>query len=333
MIRYLNEFEKMNIVPLYEETFQDEYEYCEFFYNMVVPTAEIMVDMDSSKEIQSMITLIPKKVNFGGRECDCYYLYGIATEKEVRGQGKMSGLINNLIKDLYDKGQNFTYLIPDSDPNRQFYRKFGFETVMDKFEKKKEIIKKPSHSFLQRKAERSDAVRLSLFANNYLKSKYGVFMTHSKEYFERIIEFVKAEKGYVEVILKDKIVLGYRVVVDDDVIEEVTDDKMKPYEMIGDISKPYAMARVIDVKGLVEMVCSKDSGSVVIKLNDDIIPDNDGVFEWNFNLTKMLWERTNKEPDIEMSIGEFSQYIFGYRQVDELPQLNTGAGFYINDYI
>ncbi|MCR5195159.1 MAG: GNAT family N-acetyltransferase [Pseudobutyrivibrio sp.] len=334
MIRYLNEFEKMNISPLYEETFQDDYDYCQFFYNTVIPQADIIADIDSLKKIQSMITLIPKEINVGRTRCDCYYLYGVATEKKLRGQGKMSVLLKTLMENLYNEEQAFTYLIPDSDLNRNYYRKFGFETVMDKYEnKQKEKIKRPSHSFMQRKAENSDAVRLSIFAQNSLSKKYGIFVVHSKEYFMRLIELMKTEKGYVEIILKDKLILGYRVIVDGKIIEEITDDKIKQFEMTGYKSKPYAMARVINAKKMIGMVNTNDAGSVVLKLNDDIIADNNGVFIWNYKPGKMTWEKTDKDPDVEMSIGEFSQYSLGYRHFDGLPALNTMAGFYINDYI
>lgn len=334
MVKYLDDYEKLNIVELYEETFHDDEEYCKFFYDRVIPKSEILVDMDETKKINSMITVIPKDVTLYKNNAKAVYLYGVATKSELRKKGIMSELLRRCIVDCSNKENVFVYLIPDSNENADYYKKFGFEYVMDrKIGKREEKIKKPSHTILQRHANKTDAVRLSIFAQNNLKNNYGVFLTRTKEYYEYMCDFIKVEQGSIEILSKDKIILGYRILVEDDIFEEIMEESIRQYSVLDSKTEPYAMARIANVSKFMEYVSTKETGRVVIKLKDELIKENNGTFAWNFSASSKRWAKTDKIPDIEINIADFTAYLLGYKKYKNLPELNIGAGFYINDYL
>lgn len=333
MIRYLEDREKLNILPLYEQCFDDEEDYKRYFFEDILPDNQIIVNEERG-EINGMLQLIPKAINIGKNRTHCYYIYGVATAKADRNKGIMKEIFANTLRDLYNNQECFTYLIPSSADNVDIYRKLGFEYVMDKSVGIKEVIRKrPTHSLVLRKADFSDLSRLSIFAQSYMESKYGVFLSKDKEYFKNIFSLMDAEGGKVELYFENRIVLGYRIGFEDEILEEVLDKSVEALSWQGSEVKPYAMARLLDIPTTLKMIGTSNVGEVVIKLKDDIIEENNGIFLMQYDRNKIQWKKTNMKPDVEITIGDFTAHILGYAKVDKLPEMNMKSGFYINDYV
>ena len=85
--------------------------------------------------------------------------------------------------------------------NAEIYRKFGFEFVMDKREMiEKEHRRKPSHSVIRRKAEKSDLVKLSIFAQQAMDSNHRIALSKDLDYFKQMLELVEVENGEIDVV-------------------------------------------------------------------------------------------------------------------------------------
>lgn len=333
MIRYLEDREKLNILPLYEQCFDDEEDYKRYFFEDILPDNQIIVNEERG-EINGMLQLIPKAINIGKNRTHCYYIYGVATAKADRNKGIMKEIFANTLRDLYNNQECFTYLIPSSADSADIYRKLGFEYVMDKSVGIKEVIRKrPTHSLVLRKADFSDLSRLSIFAQSYMENKYGVFLSKDREYFKNIFSLMDAEGGKVELYFENKIVLGYRIGFEDEILEEVLDKSVEALSWQGSEVKPYAMARLLDIPTTLKMIGTSNVGEVVIKLKDDIIEENNGTFLMQYDRNKIQWKKTNMKPDIETTIGDFTAHILGYAKIDKLPEMNMKSGFYINDYV
>lgn len=111
------------------------------------------------------VHLIPKTVILGKLKTNIIYIYGVGTYEEYRKQGIMSETFKHLLKDMFMDMEAFTYLIPSDEGKAKVYSGLGFEYVMDKQNLKPvDQRKKATHSLIYRKAEKSDLIRLAIFA-------------------------------------------------------------------------------------------------------------------------------------------------------------------------
>jgi len=333
MIRYLEDDEKNKIIPLYEATFDDEEKYKEYFFQEILPDNFVAVCQED-EEIRGMIHLIPKSIRIGNAKESCLYIYGVATMEKYRNQGIMKMMLDSVLNDLYDSMECFTYLIPSSEMNALIYKKYGFGYVMDKKSiKEKEHRWKPTNSVIQRRAEKKDLGRLAIFAEDYMKKHYSVYIPKTKEYFKNLFSLMKVENGRLDLFFEGNIILGYRAGFEDEVVEEVVDESIHSISWLSNNQKPYVMARIVNASKLLELVGTEESGSVVLKLNDPIIKSNDGVFLWTYGNKNYKFEKTDNIPDVEVTVEELATHVFGYREHPKLPKMKNKKGLFINDYV
>lgn len=79
------------------------------------------------------------------------------------------------------------------------------------------------------------------------------------------------------------------------------------------------MARAVNAEMLLKMCCCKDEGSLVIKVTDDILPENNDTFELTFGYDfENRVERTPKSPDITLDAGNLAVLLGGARDTASL---------------
>lgn len=385
-IRLLKEFEKKEIIPVYEDIFDDSDAYVNYFHNEVLPESEVFACIVNDR-ITGVLCLIPKKVSVGSQEMLCHYIYGVATKTEWRRQGVMSCIIKNAINHLYlsDRGDYFTYLIPSPVSNAEIYEKYGFGAVMDKTCRSDIDMKMDmdtnintdintdmdvntnintdvdidtnihfqnnySDTVLKKRAEYSDAERLSQFAEAYVSKAYGVYLTRDRHYFERMFMLMEAEGGGIDIYFVNGNIVGYRIGFDDETVEEVFDyegedtaEEAEDKTANGNVNrsvngsvdeiKPYVMARIINIRKMMELMRAAEEGEVTVRVEDSVIDDNNGTYLWRYGNNVSVFERTSLESKVKISIGELASHIFGYKAVAGLPEMNVKNGVFINDYV
>ena len=89
------------------------------------------------------------------------------------------------------------------------------------------------------------------------------------------------------------------------------------------------MARVINVEKALQLAAMRGEGSLVIEVEDTQIPQNNGRFEASFAPGKEnRVERTEKEPDISLTIQDFTRLILGKHSTEDfawLPQVRLNC--------
>ena len=228
MIRLLENQEKIKSRPLYEHCFkEDTKEYIDYYYNHLIRENEVAVN-EQDGEIVSAVHLIPKVVVAGNVKTNIIYLYAVGTWKKYRNHGYVKEIFQTVIKNMFDNMDIFTYLIPSSEENANIYRNFGFEYVMDKYAMEEpEHRRKPSHSVITRRAEDSDLVKLSIFAQQAVYSKHSVSVSKDLEYFRRLKRIIDIEGGTIDIFVNNKVIVGYRIIIEDDIFEEVLDNSIQ----------------------------------------------------------------------------------------------------------
>ncbi len=79
------------------------------------------------------------------------------------------------------------------------------------------------------------------------------------------------------------------------------------------------MGRIINVKKALELAAYRGSGSIVIAVRDDILPENNGSFAIAFQSGKAVSvDLTDDKPDITLSIAMLSKFLLGECEVSQL---------------
>ncbi len=338
MIRYLDNCEKQNIRPLYEHCFDDSREYTDYYFEKRLPDNAVAVN-EINHEIVSAMHIVPKNAFVGSFKTNVMYIYGVGTFQQYRGKGMMKELFSRVLKDMFHDMEAFTYLIPSDEENAKIYRKLGFEFVMDQKEMKPvEHRRKATHSLILRRAENSDLIRIAIFAQASMEKKYSVALIKDIDYFRKMKELIAVEGGRIEIYVENKVIVGYRIWIDGEILEEVLDSSIQSLSWLGNKTKPYAMARIINIRKTLRLLGFKEFGQKIIRISDPIIEENNGCFKLtyqhgNVKLDKINEKQLSIEPEIDVTIGELTAHIFGYKFIDELPRVCLKDSFFINDYV
>lgn len=308
-VRMLEDFEKKEILPLYENVFDDSKEYVNYFYKNVMPKSSVFT-CSVNGETVGMLCLIPKNVSVGDIRIACRYIYGVATRLEWRKKGVMSRIMKEAVNHLYMSGTSdyFTYLIPSPAGNAAIYEKYGFGTVMDKVcETDKTDGVFYENNILKRRAVRSDIGCLSEFATAHVSKSYNVYLTKDKSYFESMFSLMEAEGGGIDIYFAEKYtdgnidgktdgkIAGYRIGFDDETVEEIYDDVLgarNRKSQTDDKISPYIMARILNISKMIPLMRTVDEGEIFLNVEDSVIDENNGVFLWRYGDT-CSFERTD----------------------------------------
>ncbi|MFW9996782.1 MAG: enhanced intracellular survival protein Eis [Candidatus Odinarchaeota archaeon] len=105
--------------------------------------------------------------------------------------------------------------------------------------------------------------------------------------------------------------------------EPFTEMLTEPNHVLGRTVRPRSMARVVNVKALLEALeyPVKDF-TVTLRIYDELCPWNDRTFGLSVNGPQVrVEERTVDKPDLEADIGAFTQLVVGFRTIKELLYL------------
>lgn len=335
MVRYLEHNEKENSRPLYEHCFHDSKVYTDYYYEKCMPNNYVAVN-EVDGEIVSAMHLIPKTAVVGKLKTNLMYIYGVGTKDIYRQKGYMKDMFVQVLHDMHEDMEPFTYLIPSDDSNAEIYRKLGFEFVMDKPKiKPEEIRKKPTHSLISRRADFSDLNRLAIFAKSINEKNYKVTLAKDIEYFRHMKELTEIEGGYIDIYIENKVIVGYRIWIDDEILEEVLDPSIQTMSWNEPKGIPYVMARVLSVRKTLRLLDFKGYGEIKLKIEDPVIAENHGCFELSYahGNIKMNKLKDDVKCELEVTIGELTAHVFGYKLIEGLPVVSKEPSFFINDYV
>ena len=76
----------------------------------------------------------------------------------------------------------------------------------------------------------------------------------------------------------------------------------------------FMTARIVDVAQLISLLPWAEEGEVVLEIQDSLLPWNQGIFKWSIVAGRGQLEPSTEKPEISLTIGALTQWIFG--QVD-----------------
>lgn len=332
---------------LWKDCFFDSEQYMDYYFEEKTKDNQ-MLTLYEGDELVSMVHLNPYEVSFQKRTKTLHYIVGVATKKPYRKQGRMRTLLLESFSKMYERGEWFTYLMPAS---YSIYEPFDFRTIYTQkrvkghpkkqFRIDERCQMKPWNELT--KAEQEKAV---MYVNQILERKFSLYSVRSVSYYDRLAKEMKAAggdvlafflNGYVGVIpymyeegkaevtecaIEYKYsasilsVFFTQFLASDEIqfletacLEmETVIGFMEQYEVF---DKGIIMARIIHFQQMMMQFRSKEKKQIVIGVTDELIKENNQVFELIISKDRCEVSISHKEPVVTKSIAEWTTILLG----------------------
>lgn len=307
MIRYLGQEEKQRTRGLYEACFpEDDASFIDYYYQYKTRENRILVMEEEQRggKLQAMIHLNPYRFQICQKTVDVSYVVAVASDVSVRRQGKMAMVLHRALRDLAKEGQPFAFLIP---ANPKVYESSGFVFVSGedyhwlKFGAQKEagILQAAeldpgmfSTGHCLTPALPEDIPGMAAFAGEYMRRGYDVFPVKDAAYYRRMMEELRSQAGGFLLLKKKQELMGIVSYGMDGNQGEIQEVLVKPQagtiltEHLTDyfhgnppnIPNMNYMVRILSIRRLAKLLCSRKPLSLNVQVTDDVIAENNGSF-------------------------------------------------------
>lgn len=339
------------LYDLWRECFGDTKAYTDFYFTWKVKDNRI-ISIYKGEKISSMLHLNPYTIKVGNKEEHLNYIVGVATRPKDRRKGLMRQLLETSLKQMYEEKMPFTYLMPAAE---KIYHPFGFRIVYNQPPWKKMLLQAGdknkgnlSDKFRAgqikviriRETDEEEILALISFTESHLEKYYDIYTKRSPYYYKRLIHEMDSGKGAVLLVKMDNIPIGYMAYMTDSgfgIAECIYNEEVKEYffsvvaneigndivtaEDTGSDSTPSIMARIVDFEAFIKNITSREKVMLTVKVEDVIIPANNGVYQLTFSTEGCKIFRTNQEAEVIGNISELTSLFFGRLTDKELSRL------------
>ncbi len=250
----------LEVRELWSVSFGDSDDYMDFYFDNIYPYNIVFGAFDGNKLV-SMIHLNPNKVYYCGRIIDTHYIVGVATRKEYRNQGIMRELMTACVEYLRNKGELFTFLMPEK---KEYYIGQGFELL-----EKSYLI--PFDLLLSNYTIKDDLSNYCIIGiddisdimlddfNNMLIDRYDLFIPRDRDYLEMLDKQCISEGGRAYALCcKNKLISMFGMMKNLDAYECV--EYISAYEDVRDILIIYKLLGITNYPTNIEIFgrCSRE---------------------------------------------------------------------------
>lgn len=337
---------KEDIYHLWQECFGDSKEYTDFYFKWKVKDNQILT-IYKKDSLCSMLHLNPYILSVREQQLPINYIVGVATQKDERRQGLMKILLEKALHQMYQENMPFTYLMPAAEA---IYSPYDFRVVYEQKPWNKIMKATIQNLREQHKNDYKDIVvkplsiedkdcieELTTFCNDRLSKDYDIYVHRTPNYYERLIHEMKSGFGEVLVCYKGDQILGYLSYMAEDAIyitEMITNQKGKDtiLQALGayfedNIKKRLhedkehktttIMVRIVDFRTFIKSISATEEMHIIMKVVDDIIQENNGIYQLNFTKEGCHVTTTTEEPEITLNIADVTRLFFGGMNKEE----------------
>jgi len=317
---------------LYKDAFPiDSASFVEYFFNRQIKTESLsnVATVSNDNQLVSAGYIIKKPAIIFNRQETAYYLTALATFSEFRGKGYFNELIQKMLNNLYDREVPFCFLYPF---NHEFYLKYGFNTIS--FCDKVVLAggKKCVETLYQANSQISSDVisRLVGLEREIWKSdinkRNNKLVFGREELQQKIAEYAVDNIGLYTYGYTQEVnsIFAYCFKNNEKVFFYGVQEKdresffhleyfkgLKIFDFGGD-NMPYIQARVVNIKSALEKVPIIGTKQISIKIIDNIMAENNGVFlvmpnkDRSGNIVKRI---DSEKTDYSFEIGDLTKLL------------------------
>ncbi len=348
-IDFATEEDKNQVKDIWKYCFTDTQAFVKWYFDNKYQSENTLVVYEQNN-IVSTLQLIPYKILFEKKEVEVSYVVGVDTLPEARGKGYVKHLLQKTIEVLRERQQFICILLPFEDA---FYKKYGWETCyyQKKYKLLPQEIKRVAKPYgnLRKVDFQKDIKVLGDVYRQFIKNKNGCILRTTQNWQHILADFLMEK--YAGYIINDEAgkVQGYIFYrIEDNVfsIFEMAYENEKAYQgllwfayvhsaqaktiawnapledmLFAVIDKPqnavsinpFVMARVVDVKEVLEMLVDSNplqrDDAFTIYIEDHNAPWNEGVFVIS---NQEIYKQENvKAYDLRCTINVFTQMVMG----------------------
>ena len=325
-LRRLDPSEHGKTRELWEEVFPDDTKaFLDYYYYIKTRDNAIYV-IEEDGEICSMLQLNPYMVRVEGQEFPSAYIIAVATRKEYRSRGYMGALLRTSLKEMYNRGLPFTFLMPAAEA---IYTPYDFRYIYSQDQgtlicgKRDGELHWKSEGVLFSDAGLWDAEEMSHFFETYFADRFQVCTVRDAAYYQTMILEQQSERGGVRLMRRDGVLKGFYAYAGEEgleireplflsgyeedfrnSVEELADRMQAGQQEIpvyacppeyADRRKPLIMARIVSLRNLLSalMVPEEECVECSFAVIDPLITENSRV-----------WKLTSGIGETELHVGE-----------------------------
>ena len=311
-IRKLSKEEHILTRRLYEEVFpEDSQAFVDYYYTEKTKDNQIYV-IEEDGDIQAMLHLNPYEMYVNGREQTAHYIVAVATRAAYRKRGYMGRLLKQALRDMYEAGETFTFLMPAAEA---IYLPYDFRTV---YEQKREYYRGTEDA--QKGVEvyelsEGECAGLSEAANGYLKEHCQVFAIRSAAYYERLRKEYAADGGKLMLYRADGHIVDCR-----------------PYVPEEEDGHKLIMVRAVDVRRLLMSLSLKSKAAVCFRIADPVIEENNRCIflTGTEHSDAAVTDAAEEDSEGTVTISVLSELVFGACTVEEACEKE---GVYMSEHM
>ncbi len=299
-IRKLDVSEHQNSRGLYEEVFdEDSASFVDYYYTEKIRDNQIYAAEEEGK-IRAMLHLNPYRLYVNRSEKNVNYIVAVATQKEYRKRGYMAALLKRAIKDMYQAGEAFTFLMPASE---SIYLPFDFRTVYEQDRKFCRREEEENGDLAIADAVDSDCRELSEAANRYLAGRYQVFAIRDEAYYRRLIREYESDGGALKIYRREGKIVDCR-----------------GYYPEEDGGKPKIMIRIVDVRRMLMSLSLRSLTGVAFHVTDPLVEENNRclVITGTEFSGVMLMDGKEENSEGTITVAALTSLLFGAKTVEEV---------------
>lgn len=177
---------KEGMMELWRKTFHDSNSYIDLIFDYYFNEDYIAWHEENGKIVSALLG-IPYSFGYGKAKLKGLYLLGLATDQKYRHRGLMSDLLKE-INERAAKDFDFTFLIPASDLNADYYRRRGYFNSFFRLEERFTSIHDFENDF-NVSLYGSDE-RISLLKKRLFQKLTSEIYVDSLEFKDKIIDFI-----------------------------------------------------------------------------------------------------------------------------------------------
>lgn len=294
-VRKLKTEEHILTRPLYEEAFsEDSQSFTDYYYTEKTADNQIYV-LEEEGRICSMVHLNPYTVSVNGSRKETNYIVAVATREECRRRGYMALVLRKALRDMYEAGELFTFLMPASE---KIYEPFDFRTV---YEQNRPYVRKLDG---WEQVSEKDCGEIADWAENCLGKKYQVYAVRDEKYYHRMLREYESDGGKL-LIMRDQ-------------EGKITDFGIwVPQE---EPEKEKIMIRILDVRRMLMSLQLASLMSVCFTVEDPIIEENNRclVLTGTEFSGVMLMDAKPENSEGCLPVHALVELLFGAKTIEEI---------------
>lgn len=291
-LRKLEKQEHIKTRTLYENVFtQDTKEFLDYYYSVKTKDNEIYV-IEEDDKIVSMIHLNPYQLRVGEMLHQANYIVAVATDANYRKRGLMGQLLKHTMREMYERKEPFTFLMPAAEA---IYYPYDFRFVYTR--KQGEMCGENNESTVEiRNATKEDCGKLASFSNEFLK-EYQVASHRDESYFEMFLAEQESQAGGIMLLEKQGELVGMffyakgeRYEIREPLFYDEKDFKKAIYRFTqsedevvdtiayGNGTRPIIMVRILHLETFLKTIKLEKDLDACIRIEDTFIEENNGLF-------------------------------------------------------